>query len=98
MNTRRRLSPRNYLRLVLPGVATFICATVLFAAFGWYSATRRGRWVDRCLREYAEAHTPADSAGVDRIPLGGRRAPPVTCGELRREGSLPRAAPHAQAA
>lgn len=76
------------IRLWLARAPAVIVVAALIAGFGWVSMQYRPGSVDRCLRAYDRARTPADSASADQVVVGalGRS----TCGHLRREGTLDR--------
>jgi hypothetical protein len=79
----RRLWASMVIRERAP-LVLLICA--LLAWFGWTAAAHWDRNLAWCVRRYHHAHTAADSAAVDGMPLRARGT--VTCQDLRRNGTL----------
>ena len=65
-------------------IMAVVVSVVVIVGFGSFVASHWDFGSRFCHGEYQRARTPADSARVDAIVLGGTRSRYGTCGELRR--------------
>ena len=82
---------------VVPLVMVLVLATLVFFLFARHADPNvPGRGVEECRGRYAEAISLADTLAVDRIypefgsVWGGKGNPPLSCGDLRARGEIPR--------